>query len=183
MTTSFAETLDYFGKVDSCFANAGTHAPDIRFVETSLADFRSVTRVNLEGAFLTLRTAAEHMVERGGGGVLVGTSSVSSIHGAPRGQAYAASKAGLSAIIRGCAVELARYGINAHSLVVGWTETPLLARELNNETFEQNVITRMPHRRWGEPGDFARLAAYLAGGIGGFHTGDEIVVDGGYSIF
>jgi NAD(P)-dependent dehydrogenase (short-subunit alcohol dehydrogenase family) len=41
----------------------------------------------------------------------------------------------------------------------------------------------MPHRRWGEPGDFARLAVYLAVGIGGFHTGDEIVVDGGYSIF
>jgi NAD(P)-dependent dehydrogenase (short-subunit alcohol dehydrogenase family) len=41
----------------------------------------------------------------------------------------------------------------------------------------------MPHRRWGEPGDFARLAVYLAAGVGGFHTGDEIVVDGGYSIF
>jgi NAD(P)-dependent dehydrogenase (short-subunit alcohol dehydrogenase family) len=41
----------------------------------------------------------------------------------------------------------------------------------------------MPQRRWGEPGDFARLAVYLAAGIGGFHTGDEIVVDGAYSIF
>ncbi|MCC3312364.1 SDR family NAD(P)-dependent oxidoreductase [Nocardia africana] len=183
VAASFTETLDYFGRVDSCFANAGTHAPDIRFVDTTLADFRSVTRVNLEGAFLTLRTAAKHMVERGGGGVLVGTSSVSSIHGTPRGQAYAASKAGLSAIIRGCAVELARYGINAHSLIVGWTETPLISRELNNQAWEEAVMKRMPHRRWGEPNDFARLAVYLAGGVGGFQTGDEIVVDGGYSIF
>ncbi|MBY8861364.1 SDR family oxidoreductase [Nocardia sp. CA2R105] len=183
VTASFAETLDHFGRVDSCFANAGTHAPDIRFVDTTLADFRSVTRVNLEGAFLTLRTAAKHMVERGGGGVLVGTSSVSSLHGTPRGQAYAASKAGLSAIIRGCAIELARYGINAHSLVVGWTETPLISREMKDPTFEQNVMKRMPQRRWGEPGDFARLAVYLAGGVGGFQTGDEIVIDGGYSIF
>ncbi|AHH19182.1 oxidoreductase, SDR family [Nocardia nova SH22a] len=183
VTASFAETLDHFGRVDSCFANAGTHAPDIRFVDTTLADFRSVTRVNLEGAFLTLRTAAKHMVERGGGGVLVGTSSVSSIHGTPRGQAYAASKAGLSAILRGCAVELARYGINAHSLVVGWTETPLISKEMSDPAFEQNVMKRMPHRRWGEPDDFARLAVYLAGGTGGFQTGDEIVIDGGYSIF
>ncbi|MFF0496503.1 SDR family NAD(P)-dependent oxidoreductase [Nocardia aobensis] len=183
VTASFAETLDHFGRVDSCFANAGTHAPDIRFVDSTLADFRSVTRVNLEGAFLTLRTAAKHMVERGGGGVLVGTSSVSSLHGTPRGQAYAASKAGLSAIIRGCAIELARYGINAHSLVVGWTETPLISREMNDPAFEHNVMKRMPHRRWGEPGDFARLAVYLAGGVGGFQTGDEIVIDGGYSIF
>lgn len=183
VTASFADTLDHFGRVDSCFANAGTHAPDIRFVDTTLADFRSVTRVNLEGAFLTLRTAAKHMVERGGGGVLVGTSSVSSIHGTPRGQAYAASKAGLSAILRGCAVELARYGINAHSLVVGWTETPLISKEMNDPAFEHNVMKRMPHRRWGEPADFARLAVYLAGGTGGFQTGDEIVIDGGYSIF
>lgn len=183
VTASFAETLDYFGRVDSCFANAGTHAPDIPFVDTTLADFRSVTRVNLEGAFLTLRTAANHMVERGGGGVLVGTSSVSSVHGTPRGQAYAASKAGLSAIIRSCAVELARYRINAHSLIVGWTETPLISQELDNAAWEQAVMKRMPHRRWGEPSDFARLAVYLAGGVGGFQTGDEIVIDGGYTVF
>jgi NAD(P)-dependent dehydrogenase (short-subunit alcohol dehydrogenase family) len=183
VTNSFAETLEHFGRVDSCFANGGVRAPDTAFIETSLADFRAVTRVNLDGAFLTLRAAATHMVERGGGGVLVGTSSVSAIHGTPRGQAYAASKAGLTAMIRGCAVELARYRIHAHSLVVGWTETPLLSRDLDNPAFQQNVIKRMPHRRWGEPADFARLAVYLASGVGGFHTGDEIVIDGGYSIF
>ncbi|MEV6060976.1 SDR family NAD(P)-dependent oxidoreductase [Nocardia asteroides] len=183
VTASFAQTIDHFGRVDSCFANAGSRASDSPFIDTSLADFRAVARVNLDGAFLTLRAAARHMVERGGGGVLVGTSSVSSLHGTPRGQAYAASKAGLSAMIRGCAVELARYGINAHSLVVGWTETPLLSRELDNPTFGDNVIKRMPHRRWGEPSDFARLAVYLAGGVGGFHTGDEIVIDGGYTVF
>ena len=80
-------------------------------------------------------------------------------------------------------MELARHGINAHSLVVGWTETPLVSKELRNPTFENNVMKRMPQRRWGEPDDFARIAVYLAGGTGGFHTGDEIVIDGGYSIF
>jgi NAD(P)-dependent dehydrogenase (short-subunit alcohol dehydrogenase family) len=179
----FAATLQHFGRVDSCFANAGVTGSGTRFVETSLEDFRKVIRVNLEGAFLTLRAAAAHMVERGDGGVLVGTSSVSTIHGTPRGQAYAASKAGLTAIIKGCAVELARYGINAHSILAGWTETPLASPKLHDETFERNVMKRMPHRRWGVPEDFARLAVYLAAGVGGFHTGDTIVVDGGYSIF
>jgi NAD(P)-dependent dehydrogenase (short-subunit alcohol dehydrogenase family) len=183
VTASFAETLEHFGRVDSCFANAGVRAPDVAFIDTSLPDFQGVTRVNLEGAFLTLRAAARHMVERGGGGVLVGTSSVSAHHGTPRGQAYAASKAGLTAMIKGCAVELARHGINAHSMVVGWTETPLVSREFGNPTFEENVMKRMPQRRWGAPDDFARVAVYLAGGVGGFHTGDEIVIDGGYSIF
>ena len=183
VTAAFAETLDRFGRVDSCFANAGVNGPGTPFTETSLEEFRGVTRVNLEGAFLTLRAAAAHMVERGGGGVLVGTSSVSTLHGAPRNQAYAASKAGLDAIIRGCAVELARYRINAHSIVAGWTETPLASPILHDTGFEQNVMKRMPQRRWGQPRDFARLAVYLACGAGGFHTGDTIVVDGAYSIF
>lgn len=183
VSSAFAETLDHFGRVDSCFANAGVRAPEIPFLETTLDDFRGVTRVNLDGAFLTLRTAAQHMVERGGGGVLVGTSSVSAHHGTPRGQAYAASKAGLAAMMRSCAIELARYRINAHSMVVGWTETPLISREMSNPTFEENVMKRMPQRRWGEPSDFARMAVYLAGGIGGFQTGDEIVIDGGYMVF
>lgn len=181
--SAFAETVDHFGRVDSCFANAGVRSPDIPFLQTSLDDFRYVTRVNLDGAFLTLRSAAQHMVERGGGGVLVGTSSVSAHHGTPAGQAYAATKAGLGAMMRSCAVELARYQINAHSVVVGWTETPLLSREMNNEAFQTHVIKRMPQRRWGDPSDFKRIAVYLAGGVGGFQTGDEVVIDGGYMVF
>ncbi|TNY36688.1 SDR family NAD(P)-dependent oxidoreductase [Thermomonospora catenispora] len=183
VTAAFAETLERFGRVDSCFANAGVSGAGTPFIETSLEEFRRVLRINLDGAFLTLRAAAAHMVERGGGGVLVGTSSVSALHGAPANQAYAAGKAGLAAMIRGCAVELARYGINAHAIIAGWTETPMTEPVLHNPKFERNVMKRMPQRRWGRPDDFARLAVYLAGGVGGFHTGDTIVVDGAYSIF
>ncbi|MET8471878.1 SDR family oxidoreductase [Streptomyces sp. NPDC006422] len=183
VTAAFAETLERFGRVDSCFANAGINGTITPFTELSLADFRRVMRVNLEGAFLTLRAASAHMVERGGGGVLVGTSSLSSVQGSPRNEAYAASKAALTSLIQGCAVEFARHGINAHSLQVGWVETPLASATLHNETFERNVMKRMPQRRWGDPADFARLAVYLAGGTGGFQTGDTIVVDGAYSIF
>jgi NAD(P)-dependent dehydrogenase (short-subunit alcohol dehydrogenase family) len=181
---AFAETVRTFGRVDSCFANAGVGGHGTPFIQTTLEDFRRVTRVNLDGAFLTLRAAAAHMVDRGGGGVLVGTSSVSAIHGAPANQAYAASKAGLAAMIRGLAVELARYGVTAHAIVAGWTDTPLATRVLHDAKFQQNVMKRMPVRRWGEPGDFGPLAVYLASkGGGGFHTGDSFVVDGGYSIF
>ncbi|MEJ2861770.1 SDR family NAD(P)-dependent oxidoreductase [Actinomycetospora flava] len=180
---AFAGVLEHFGRVDSCFANAGVPGSGAAFVDTSLDDWRRVTRVNLDGAFLTLRAAARHMVERGGGGVLVGTSSVSTVHGAPRNEAYAASKAGLTAIIKGLAVELARHGVTAHSIVAGWTETPMASPTLHDERFEQAVMKRMPQRRWGAPDDFARLAVYLASNAGGFHTGDEIVVDGAYSIF
>jgi NAD(P)-dependent dehydrogenase (short-subunit alcohol dehydrogenase family) len=181
---AFAEAVRIFGRVDSCFANAGVAGGGTSFVDTSLAEFRRVTRVNLDGAFLTLRAAARHMVDRGGGGVLVGTSSVSAIHGTPRNQAYSASKAGLAALIRGLAVELARHGISAHAIVAGWTESRMASPLLHDEKFENAVRKRMPVRRWGEPGDYAALAVYLASRPGnGFHTGDSFVVDGGYSIF
>ena len=55
--------------------------------------------------------------------------------------------------------------------------------KLHDEAFERNVMKRMPQRRAGQPADFARLAVYLASGVGGFHAGDTVVVDGGYSIF
>jgi NAD(P)-dependent dehydrogenase (short-subunit alcohol dehydrogenase family) len=62
---AFAETLRTFGRVDSCFANAGVGGHGTPFIQTTLEDFRRVTRVNLDGAFLTLRAAAAHMVDRG----------------------------------------------------------------------------------------------------------------------
>jgi NAD(P)-dependent dehydrogenase (short-subunit alcohol dehydrogenase family) len=181
---AFAETLRTFGRIDSCFANAGVGGHGAPFVQTTLAEFQRVTRVNLDGAFLTLRAAAAHMIERGDGGVLVGTSSVSAIHGAPRNQAYAASKAGLAAMIRGLAVELARYGVTAHAIMAGWTQTPMASPVLHDARFEANVMKRMPVRRWGDPADFGPLAVYLASKPGGgFHTGDSLVIDGGYSVF
>ena len=180
--SAFAETVERLGKVDSLFANAGVggYAP---FTTMSLAEFRRVTSVNLDGAFLCLREAAAHMVERGEGGSLVGVSSVSAIHGAPGMEHYAASKAGLASMLRGMAVELARYRIRCNSLLPGWTDTDMIAPAAHNERFVANTVKRTPLRRWGTPEDMGRAAVFLADPANLFHTGDSVVVDGGYSIF
>ena len=68
---AFANTLAALGRVDACFANAGTYGRKMKFTELDSEEWHRVTRVNLDGAFYTLRTAARHMVERGGGGSLV----------------------------------------------------------------------------------------------------------------
>ncbi len=182
VVTSFAQTVEALGKVDSMFANAGIggFAP---FTSMSLAEFRRVMAVNLEGAFLCLREAAAHMVERGEGGSLVGISSVSAYYGAPGMEHYAASKAGLLAIIRGLAVELARYRIRANAILPGWTETDMIAPITTNERFVTNAIQRTPVRRWGTPEDMGPIAVYLADPANVFHTGDSLVVDGGYAVY
>lgn len=180
---SFSQTVEHFGRVDSCFVNAGTGSRGTPFLEMELEEFRRVTRINLDGAFLTLRTAARHMVERGGGGVLVGTASLAAIEGMPRGQHYAASKGALISMMKGCAVELARHQVRAHALLPGWIDTPMAGPALHSDAFESKVLPRVPVRRWGTPEDFAAAAVYLASPATSYHTGDTMVIDGGYSIF
>ena len=77
VAAAFAETVRALGRVDACFANAGISGGRQKpFLEHEVADWERVLRVNLTGAFTTLQTAARHMVERGGGGSLVGTASM-----------------------------------------------------------------------------------------------------------
>ena len=177
-----AATLERFDRIDTMVANAGIGgaAP---ITEQSLEGWRRVLSVNLDGAFLCFRAAARHMVERGGGGALVGVSSTSAIHGAPANQAYSVSKTGVLALVRGLAVELARHGIRANSLVPGWTETDLTAPLLGWEKFVDATTARTPVRRWGTPDDFGAAAVFLSDPTLTFHTGDCIVVDGGYTVF
>ena len=77
------DTLARFGRVDSCFANAGMSIAK-PLVEMTRADFNAVLDVNLTGVFLTFREAVRHMIARGGGGKLIATSSIGSMHGMPR---------------------------------------------------------------------------------------------------
>jgi NAD(P)-dependent dehydrogenase (short-subunit alcohol dehydrogenase family) len=139
--------------------------------------------VNLDGTFFTFREAARHMIERGEGGRLIGTSSTSAIHGAARNEAYAATKGAMLALTRGLAVELARYQITANSIIPGWIETAMTAPRVGDEKFEDRVMKRVPVRRWGRPEDFAGLAVYLASEASSYQTGEEFVVDGGYTRF
>ena len=184
ITRAFADAVERLGKVDSVFANAGIRpASPPAFTAMSLSAWRSVLAVNLDGTFLTLREGARHLVERGQGGSLVAVSSTAAIHGAPRLEHYAVSKTGTLALIRSLAVELARDGIRCNSLVPGWTETDMLAGEKDNEKFLLNTTSRTPVRRWAQPDEYGPAAVYLADPRHAFHTGDTLVIDGGYTIF
>jgi NAD(P)-dependent dehydrogenase (short-subunit alcohol dehydrogenase family) len=180
---AFATTVAELGRVDSCFANAGI-APDATpFLDKTLEEFRRVVAVNLEGTFLTFQGAARQMVAQGGGGSLIGVASLAALSGQPRGQHYAASKGGIVSMVRSCAVELARHGIRANAILPGWIETPMAQDWATAPAFLERVLPRVPLRRWGTPQDFAGLAVYLAAEESQYHTGDALVVDGGYRVF
>ena len=180
----FARTLDLMGRVDGCFANAGVGGGgSTSFLEMTSEQWHRVLRVNLDGAFYTLRAAARHMVERGGGGVLVGTASLAAVEGSPRSEHYAATKGGMISMVRGLAVEFARYNVRAHSILPGWIETEMTQRLTSNDKFRSNVMPRIPMRRWGAGDDFGGIAVYLMSSASQYHTGDTFVIDGGYSLF
>jgi NAD(P)-dependent dehydrogenase (short-subunit alcohol dehydrogenase family) len=143
--------------------------------------------VNLDAVFWTLRAATQHMIARAEagdpGGSLLVTSSTSALHGAPANEAYAASKTAVLGLIRGLAVEYARYGIRANAVLPGWIRSDMTANLQGWDKFNDKVIGRVPMRRWGDPEDFAGIAVYLASDASRFHTGDSMVIDGGYTIF
>jgi NAD(P)-dependent dehydrogenase (short-subunit alcohol dehydrogenase family) len=179
---AMAQTVNALGQVDALVANAGTSGAS-PFTSMSLDSWRSMMAVNLDGAFLCLREAARHMVDRGEGGSLLAISSLTAVDGAPGVVHYAASKAALLALMRGLAVELARHRIRCNAIMPGWIATDLNEEARKNERFLDVTTARTPVRRWGTPADIGATAVYLCDPGNLFHTGDTLTVDGGYSIF
>jgi NAD(P)-dependent dehydrogenase (short-subunit alcohol dehydrogenase family) len=183
---SFTETLAKFGRVDACFANAGVSGGG-PFTELTRDQWQRVLSVNLDGLFFTLRAAARHMkdrAERGDkGGRLIGTASLGALMGMARGEAYAGSKGAVISIMQGLAVEFARYGVTANSVLPGHIATAMTEKNYANEKFHNAIMPRIPLRRFGDKSDFEGIAVYLMSGASAYHTGDSFLIDGGFFIF
>ena len=184
---TFAQLLSEHGRIDGCFANAGYGTLDSRFDEFEDEEWNRIIDVNLNGAFYVFRNAARHMRERAQSGDpfgrLVATSSLGAISGQPRGQHYAAAKGGLISMIRSLAVEYAKYGVTAHSILPGFVESDLTRDLISTQAFADKVIPRIPARRLGKRADFSALAAYIMSDGSNWHSGQDFLIDGGYRIF
>jgi NAD(P)-dependent dehydrogenase (short-subunit alcohol dehydrogenase family) len=180
---AFAASVAALGRVDSCFANAGVSSKGTLITDMSLDEFRRVQRINVDGVFLTFRAAARHMAEHGQGGSLVATASTAAVEGAARNSHYGASKGAVTAFVRALAVELARHRVRVNSILPGWIVTDMTERSVNNEKFAGAVLPRIPARRWGQIDDFGGMAVYLASSASGYTTGEQFIIDGGYTKF
>lgn len=179
----FAAVIDEFGRVDCAIANAGVMFAPGSVLDLDTADYLRILDTNLHGAFYVLREGARHMKARAEagepGGSLIACASLSMFMGLPGMPHYSGAKAALGAIIRGMAVEFAPYGIRANAIAPG-----LIASrkgDLDKEYYRQ-AAKKNPMRRVGLTSDFEGIAAYLASDASAFHTGDTMVIDGGYLI-
>lgn len=186
VNAAFAETLTAFGRVDACFANAGVGGSG-PFAELPTEQWRRVMNVNLDGLFYTLRAAAKHMKERAEqgdkGGRLIGTASLGALMGMARNEAYAGTKGAVISIMQALAVEFARYGVTANSILPGHIATNMTEKMYANEKFVNAVMPRIPMRRWGSKADFEGIAVYLMSDASAYHTADSFLIDGGFRFF
>jgi len=170
-----------FGRIDILVNNAGIN---IRKPPHQLepAEWDSVISTNLTSAFLCSK-AVHGAMKKGGGGKIINIGSMMSIFGASFTPAYAASKGGIVQFTRSCACAWAPDNIQANAILPGWIDTDLTRRARQEVGgLNERVLARTPAARWGEIGDFAGIAVFLASSASDFVTGAAIPVDGGFSI-
>jgi NAD(P)-dependent dehydrogenase (short-subunit alcohol dehydrogenase family) len=173
-------TIDRFGTLDILVNNAAIQDRSM-LVDASLEFWERVQSINLRGPFLCVREAAKIMRAKGGGAI-VNVASNSAVHPVMTGlTAYAASKAGVLALTRNAAFELASAGIRVNAVLPGGVVTE--GGAASKGTVPEGRAIEMPLLgRIGQPADIAALILFLAGPAAGYITGQSFVADGGFLI-
>jgi 3alpha(or 20beta)-hydroxysteroid dehydrogenase len=163
-------TVAEFGTLNVLFNNAGIfNGGRLQRYETDL--WQQMLDVNLTGAFLGMRAAADAMIAAGGGSI-INTSSIEGLRGTPWAHGYVASKWGLRGLTKSVALELAPQGIRVNSLHPGRISTPA------TDQMPDDLIP-IPLGRPGQPDEVATFVVFLASDESSFATGSEFVMDGG----
>ncbi len=170
-----------FGKLDVLVNNAGVFNPK-PFLDLTEADYDWYLDTILKGKFFTAQAAAKAMKEKGG--VIVQTGSMWAIQaiGATPSAAYSAANAGVHAMVRNLAIELAPYKIRVNAVAPAVVETPVYNTFLTAEQVKEVLPTFNafhPLGRNGQPGDVAEAILFLASEQASWITGVVLPVDGG----
>jgi NAD(P)-dependent dehydrogenase (short-subunit alcohol dehydrogenase family) len=170
-------TVAEWGGVDVWISNAGISPILVGPLKTDPSVWRRVLDVNLTGAFLGARAAARVMRS---GGRLIFTGSVLGERPRQGLTAYSASKAGLTGLAKGLALDLAEAGITVNVVAPGWFDSPLAEPWKNNPKLASGVLDHTAQRRWGNATELVGAYQFLASDAASFVTGTVLNVDGGY---
>ncbi len=169
------DVVDKHGRIDVLVNNAGI-TRDGLLMRMSDEDWETVLKVNLTSAFIGTRAVARHMI-RQCDGVIINMASFSGIEG-NRGQAnYAASKAGLIALTKTTAKELAGKNVRSNAIAPGFIATDMT--DALPQQAKDIALSLIPLKRMGQPADIAKAVAFLASDAAAYITGQVLSVDGG----
>lgn len=175
-----AVVADKWGRIDLLCNNAGVldgHAPAH---ETTIEEWNRVIAVNLTGPFLMSKAVIPQMLKQGKGAI-INTSSTSGFSAAGGGTSYTASKHGVIGLTRQLTFEYGAKGIRVNAICPGATATPMALPENNADSPDMDLaISKVPARRWCQPEEIAKLAAFLGGDDADYVHGSAYVMDGGW---
>ena len=178
-----AQAVSEFGRLDILVNNAGIQLQR-SIEETSEADWDEVMDVNVKGMFLYIKAALGPM-RRSGGGAVINIGSYDGFVADPNFAAYCASKGAVHALTRAVAVDLGRDNIRCNVICPGWIETEMLEDYYDHlpdpAAARAGIAGLHPVGRTGRPADVANLAVWLASDESAFCTGQQFVVDGGFT--
>lgn len=178
VTEAHRQIIDALGPVDILVASHGiyTRTP---LQELDLATWQRTLDVNLTGAFLVTQAVLPSMRERGKGRIVYLGSILGRI-GSTQGAHYAATKAGLMALCRSVAQDIARHGVTVNLVAPSMIDTDLLASDTAEKRKGREAT--VPLGRIGTPDEVAAAIAYLVSEEAGYVTGTELRVDGGFQM-
>jgi NAD(P)-dependent dehydrogenase (short-subunit alcohol dehydrogenase family) len=176
-------TLEEFGRLDVLVNNAGVIIYN-KIEDTSLAEWRWIMSVNLDGVFLGTKFAIAAM-KKNGGGSIINIASVAGLIGNPDASAYHASKGGVRSLSKAAAIECSKagydYNIRVNSIYPGVINTHMADDLKQDEIKYKTALSWHAMGRFGEPQDVAYGVLYLASDESRFLTGSELVIDGGWT--
>jgi 2-deoxy-D-gluconate 3-dehydrogenase len=173
-----AQVVRQLGRLDILVNNAGTiRRADA--ADTDLADFTAVLDVNVTGLWALSQAAGRVMLAQGGGKI-VNIASVLTFQGGIRVPAYTASKHAVAGLTKALAHEWAARGINVNAIAPGYMATDNTQALRNDPQRSQQLMERIPARRWGQPTDLAGAVVFLASRASDYVHGHILTVDGGW---
>lgn len=168
-------------RVPCILVNSAGIIRDAAFLEMSEEAFDQVIDINLKGTFLMSQSISKAMVDHKiTNGSIVNIASIVGKRAYVGHSNYAASKAGVEALTRTCALELARFGIRCNAVLPGFTDTPM-TQDIPEQIVQQ-LLQTVPLGRKGQPSDITNIVSFLASDLSSYITGASIEVTGGLGI-
>jgi NAD(P)-dependent dehydrogenase (short-subunit alcohol dehydrogenase family) len=175
--------MQRFGRLNALVCNAGV-CRLAKFLDSSDAELDLHINVNVKGAWHTARAVLPHMINSGGGAVVVMSSVTGDLTADPGEVAYALSKSVLIGFTKALAVEMAPHHIRVNAICPGFIWTPMaeqVARQVNPDdpkSVLNELATAIPMKRLGRPDEVGELSAFLASDESSYINGAQIVIDG-----
>ena len=170
-----AQAVEFLGGLDFAVANSGVASRVAPVADLDPAEWRRVLTTDLDGAFHTARAVIPHVMASRG--VVLFISSVGADMAAPGGAPYHVAKAGVNALTKVLAKEVAHAGVRVNAIAPGLVRSDMGERLLR---FHGDVVLQaIPLGRAGEPAEIGRAAVFLASADGAWITGKILRIDGG----